>query len=58
LHIAVTEENLEATRLLLAHGANALAQDKAHRTPLQFALEKGNQEFIDLLSSYVRNRRL
>lgn len=40
--------------LLLARGANVLAQDKAHRTPLQLASEKGNQEFMDLLSAYLR----
>ena len=56
-HFTILAKDLEATRLLLAHGANALTQNDARRTPLQLALDKGDQEIIDLLSAYVRSGR-
>ena len=43
---------VEATRLLLKHGANIDAEDNKGRTPLQLALAHGREEIATFLSGY------
>lgn len=49
LHLAVAENNLDMTRLLLEHGANPNAQDRFGTTPMQDALRQVNRTGIDAM---------
>jgi ankyrin repeat protein len=49
LHYAVTNSNMEVTKLLLKAGADVNAQSSLGDTPLQSAVVKGNTAILDLL---------
>ncbi|HEU4962604.1 MAG TPA: ankyrin repeat domain-containing protein [Bacilli bacterium] len=49
LHFAVMQDALEATRLLLAAGADVNKQDEEGHTPLYVATRSGNAAMIELL---------
>jgi len=55
LHYAVDEDNVEATQVLLKHGANVYARDDNRQTPLQLAEARGKQEIIQLFSEHMRH---
>ena len=46
------KNNPEAARRLLKHGANINARDYQGDTPLHFAVEKGELDFINLLHEH------
>lgn len=49
LHFAVLRENLRAMQLLIKAGIDVNVKGDMERTPLQYALHKGNKEIIDFL---------
>ncbi|QHI69596.1 ankyrin repeat domain-containing protein [Tichowtungia aerotolerans] len=49
LHCAVYADNLEATHLLIEHGANVNLCDRHHWSPLHQAVRSGDKELVCLL---------
>ncbi|KAJ6031151.1 hypothetical protein N7540_001883 [Penicillium herquei] len=49
LHHACSSDNLEATKILLAYGADVHTPGPQRRTPLNFAISNKNLEMINLL---------
>lgn len=52
LHPAIGREHVGMVKWLLEHGAETTALNFQGKTPLKAALEKGNQEIIDLLKQH------
>ena len=52
LHIAVNNENLEMTKLLLTMGASPKIKDINNKTPLEYAEESNNDDLVNLLLAY------
>lgn len=55
LHFAVEHGRLEITKHLLQLGVNIYTVNRHHSTPLHLALERGENEIIDILC-YHDNR--
>ena len=49
LHFAVLNDASETTKVLVAHGADVNARDRANTSPLQIAVRNGNTAMADLL---------
>jgi ankyrin repeat protein len=58
LHAAVAARHLEATRLLLDHGADPNARQQAGYTPLMGAAGSGRDELVDVLLGHGANPAL
>ena len=55
MHLAVEEGHKQIVELLIAKGANVNIEDKAGRTPLDWATTWGLKEIADLLRKHVGN---
>ncbi|KAJ5711661.1 hypothetical protein N7488_005817 [Penicillium malachiteum] len=55
LHHACSTDNLEATRILLAYGADVHTPGVQRKTPLHFAICNKNLEMVNLLLGYGAN---
>ncbi|KAJ5725848.1 uncharacterized protein N7483_007205 [Penicillium malachiteum] len=55
LHHACSSDNLEATRMLLAYGADVHTSGPQRMTPLHFAIRNKNLEMINLLLEHGAN---
>ncbi|KAJ5703790.1 hypothetical protein N7493_010928 [Penicillium malachiteum] len=55
LHYACSSDNLEATKILLAYGADVHTPGPQRRTSLHFAINSKNLEMINLLLGYGAN---
>lgn len=49
LHKAVRDNQPEVVKFLLEHGANKLALDRNHKTPMNLASEAGNDDLVELI---------
>lgn len=58
LFAAVLGNNLHAVQKLLFNGANKLAQNKAHQTPLDLAKQIGNPNIINALQRQITEPQL
>jgi TPR repeat protein len=54
LHIAVQNDSIDALRILLEQGANPTIVDMNRRTPLDRAVEKGDEHMVALLLKYQK----
>ncbi len=58
LHLAARDRRKELAELLLAHGANANAQDNTGETPLHLAVSLGEREMVALLLAHGADANL
>ena len=58
MHLAAEEGHKQIVELLIAKGANVNVEDKAGRTPLDWATRWGLKEIADLLRKYVGNANM
>lgn len=56
LHIAVSQYNTNAVKMLLQYGADVHAVDKDGKTPLHIAVEKYDSDFVKLLLQHGASR--
>ena len=55
LMLAAKNNSVEATRVLLAHGANMALKSQEGFTALDYAEQAGNEEIVSLLKENIRN---